>query len=191
MKKIALLFLFGEKLNHENIWKKFIKNNKNKYNIYGHAKNNNNKDPFMKQFIIPQFFYTSWGDISLVRVMIALLEEAIKNKDNYKFIFLSESCIPLKSFDYIYDYLTKNNKSYINYYKGHLERANNIIDKQRHPKFKTPELNTIKNNYLKSPQWIILNREHTQIIINTKNYTRLFEKTSCPDEHYFATILNF
>ena len=98
MKKIALLFLFGKKLNHEIIWKKFLNKNHNKYNIYGHAKDRINKDPFMKKYIIPQFFYTNWGDISLVRVMIGLLEEALKDKNNYKFIFFIRKLYSYKIF---------------------------------------------------------------------------------------------
>ena len=46
--------------------------------------------------------------------MINLLEEAYKDKDNYKFIFISDSCIPLYGFNYIYDFLTKNNNSFFN-----------------------------------------------------------------------------
>ena len=35
--------------------------------------------------------------------------------NDYKLILLSESTIPTKSFNYIYDYLTKGDKGYLNY----------------------------------------------------------------------------
>ena len=79
----------------------------------------------------------------------------------------------------------------MNYYVGNQERANSICHKHRKLNFQNDELNKIKNNYLKCPQWIILNRNHAKLFVTTKSYTNYFEKTSCPDEHYFSTILKF
>lgn len=39
---------------------------------------------------------------------------SVENND-YKLILLSESTIPVKSFDNIYNYLIKDNKGYLNY----------------------------------------------------------------------------
>ena len=36
-------------------------------------------------------------------------------KDDYKFILVSESTVPIKSFDYIYNYLTKDTLSILPY----------------------------------------------------------------------------
>ena len=43
-----------------------------------------------------------------------LFREAYKDDNNYKFVIVSNSCIPLKSFNYIYNKLTIDNYGYFN-----------------------------------------------------------------------------
>ncbi len=163
-KKIALLFLIKDDINKIDLWYNFIKNiDVNKYSIYIHYKNDN-KLKYFNKYKLKETIPTKWGDISLVQAQKLLLKEAYKDKTNYKFIFLSDTCIPIKSFNYIYDFLTKNNNSYFN-------------------------TEIIKNENYKTFQWFILNREHTQIIINDTTQIKLFENTFAPDETYFLTTL--
>src|SRR5438132_664359 len=101
--KIAFLFLIRSDLNHPLLWKKFFETH-SLYSIYIHYVTNIDIGWFNK-FKVPNIIPTKWGDISLVRAMNLLLEEALKDKDNDMFIFLSESCIPVKSMTHIKDNL--------------------------------------------------------------------------------------
>ena len=114
MKKIAFCFLIYDSINHEDLWYLFFKNvNKDKYNIYIHYKDNKPLKYF-EEYKLSNCIETSYGDISLVLAQNLLLEEAIKDNNNEHFIFISNSCIPLKNFNYIYNFLTKDNYGYYN-----------------------------------------------------------------------------
>ena len=66
----------------------------------------------MSQYIIKNIFKTEWGVI--LNAILELLKVAIKDKDNHHFVLLSESFIPLKSFNKFYKFLLRaNNKSFV------------------------------------------------------------------------------
>lgn len=163
-KKIAFLFLITDIINKEDLWYNFFKNiDMNKYSIYIHYKTNDELKYF-NDYKIKNIIETKWGDISLVKASQILLKEALKDDNNYKFIFVSGSCIPIKHFNYIYDFLTKDDNSYFN----------NMINK--------------KNMY-KTFQWCILNRKHAQIIANDTNEIKKYEEVFAPDEIYILSTL--
>ena len=176
-KKIALCFLIYDKINHEDIWYKFLKNvDKNKYNIYIHYKENKPLKYF-EQYKLKNTVETSWCGDSLVKAQNILLKKAVKDKENQHFIFVSNSCIPIKTFNHIYAKLNPN-FSYFN--------------------MSTPQ--TDKFRYMKAykaSQWCILNRKHTkQILKNEKKLNDIFQKfkqkhiRGCPDEYSYITLLH-
>jgi hypothetical protein len=65
--------------------------------------------------VIPKRAKTGWGHIT--EAYYRLLEEALKDPRNQKFMFLSESCIPLKGFDDFYQKVVTDDvglrKSYV------------------------------------------------------------------------------
>ena len=93
--KLAFLFLTREDVNYPKIWDKFFKNNMDRCNIYMHPKDGKKVKSFFKDYIIDNITDTSWGRISIVKAMNNLLKAAIKDGTNQKFIFVSESCLPL------------------------------------------------------------------------------------------------
>ena len=101
MNKIAFLFLIYDVINHENIWFNFFNGiSKNKYNIYIHYKTNDKLDYFDDYKINNTLnINTKYADISIVKAQNILIKEALKDKSNKHFVFLSGSCIPLKSFN--------------------------------------------------------------------------------------------
>jgi hypothetical protein len=110
IKKIAFLFLTIKDVNFPKIWDEYFFGNENKFSIYIHPKYPN-EVTWHKEFIIKNLVVTEWGLI--VKAYIELLKEAIKDKQNYKFIFLSESCIPIQSFNNLYKVSTSDNLSWI------------------------------------------------------------------------------
>ncbi len=190
-KKIAFLFLIKDKMNKEELWHRFFNNiDKNKYSIYIHYKNDN-KLKYFDEYKLKTTVETKWGDISLVHAQKLLLNEALKDESNYKFIYVSDSCIPVKSFDYIYNFLTANNNSYFNVEVKIPFLYNKIMYSFKKFKEMLKQKESFLNNYSynKTFQWFILNREHANIINNDKTEIINYNKTFAPDEIYFLTIL--
>jgi hypothetical protein len=181
MKKIALLFLIYNKINQEEIWYDWIKNvDHNKYTIYVHYKID---EPlkYFEQYKLKECIDTKYCDITIVKAHNLLIGNALNDNDNYKFINLSQACIPLKSFDFIYDKLTFDDTYYINNGMGNspFPRCDELLQYFD------------KSIIAKSANWIILNRLTANIVINyEEKYLHYFKNIYCPEEHYFCTIIN-
>ena len=184
MKKIALLFLTIDNHEQPEIWNKFLKDNKF-FNIYCHPKYPNTvTHPFLKKNIIKTLSATSWGH--LVLGYYNLLEAAYKNKDNYKFVYLSNSCIPIKSAAIVYNELIINNATYAdtrqklnkwdieNRYKKH----SNLLNKYNITKF----------NFIKHSGWFVLNRQHAQVLLDHKILFKYFNKIKAGDENILSIL---
>jgi len=177
-KKCALLFLIYDEINHEKLWHDYLSQVDNqKYSIYIHYKNNKILKYFEENKI--NSIDTNWGDISLVKAQNILLGEALKDKNNTHFIFLSNSCIPLKKFNYIYDNIQPD-KSYFNI------APNGIF-----PRYDNIKKYTDSSNIMKASQWSILCRKHADILYNDREiYCKWFDNISIPDEGAYITYLN-
>ena len=180
MKKIAFLFLIYDILNLEEIWRHFFQNvDKDKYTIYIHFKQNVPLKYF-EQYKLKNCVDTKYADVSLVIAQNVLLQEAFKDKNNEHFIFLSNSCVPFKNFDYIYNKLSVD-KSYFNIapHEQCFPRCDCLLD--------TIE----RKNIQKSSQWCILNRKHSEIMMYCTNskYITLYKKIYAPDEICYITTL--
>ena len=183
-KKIALLFLIYDEINNEDVWLKFLEGvDKSKYNIYIHYKTDKKSSNFEK-YKLRNSIPTKWGDISLVKAQNLLLKEALKDPLNEYFIFLSNSCIPLKKFDQIYNRLSsKGNFSYFN--KGN--------DSQVFPRCDNLLKFTDVKNIKKASQWSILNRKHADLLTRDEDiYLKWYSDSDAiqvPDEHAYITYL--
>lgn len=177
MKKIAFCFLIYDIINHEELWNIFFQNvDTNKYNIYIHYKTNTPLQYFEK-YKLTNCVPTKYADVSLVIAQNILLQEAMKDNDNQHMIFISNSCIPLKSFDFIYSDLdTKFSYFNIFSHSACFPRCNKTI-------------RFINEKYIqKAAQWCILNRKHTELMINHTKYIDWFHYArTVPDEHCYIT----
>tara|TARA_B110000259_G_C14011965_1_gene399936 strand:+ start:107 stop:940 length:834 start_codon:yes stop_codon:yes gene_type:complete len=190
MNKLAFIFLIYSTINHESIWYDFFKNvDKSKYNIYIHYKTDV-KLEYFDEYKAKNIINTKYADISIVKAQNYMLKEALLDVDNTHFIFLSGSCIPFKSFDYIYNILD----SKFSYF--------HIADKEECLPDCREALNYIDIEYLnKASQWCILNRKHSILLINganyynhvynhnTLNYLVWFNNSYAPDELCYLTFL--
>lgn len=141
--KIAMLFMIRSKLNQSTAWKIWLKDAKDKVNVYIHAADTNSTTPAVKEKNWPKGYiqvpYTNgeWGNLN--EIMGTLLTSAINHDiDNTFFIFISETTIPLRPFCEIYDQLIENPRS-------RFSMSNNAIT----------EWGTSKHS-----QWIVLIRPH-------------------------------
>lgn len=177
-KKIAFCFLIYDSINNEELWKKFFDTaDKNKYTIYIHYKQNVPLKYF-ENYKLKNCIDTEWGKISLVKASNILFKSAYEDPQNHKFVLLSNSCIPLKSFEQIYSKLTSDNMGYINEVEDINNKGSKIYKYD-------------PNKYGKSSQWIILNREMVKEIAfydeNLINYN--FGDVYAPDEVYYCTMI--
>ncbi len=177
-KKVALLFLTCGDLNHTDFWKNYLSPHLDKFTIYIHSKHGVN-DPFFAQFTLSKTVHTSWGNT--IRAERALLRQAFKDQHNYKFILLSESCIPLVTADILYQTLVKDEWSYFFWtHEGWWP-----------PKSSRELVELPKEHRKGNHTWIMLNRRHAEVCIKDKSILKIAEKHANNDESYFASLFSF
>jgi len=192
MNKLAFLFLIYDVINHENIWFNFFNGiSKSRYNIYIHYKTDDALD-FFNEYKIKKSktIDTKYADISIVKAQNILIREALKDKDNKHFIFLSGACIPLKPFNYIYNYLDTR------YSYFHIAG-----DDECFPDCEVALKYIPKHHIKKASQWCILNRKHGELLTNAvepakpvnaaNNYLVWFKDTYAPDELCYISYLSY
>ena len=185
--KLGFLFLCKNNINQLQLWLDFFKNNYDKCNIYIHSYDKQNiTQDFVKKYHIDKVLQTKWGDI--YDPIINCMNISIKNND-YKLILLSESTIPTKPFNYIYDNLIKDDKGYLNY-----NMTEKSIVKMQTSRYKN-NCNNITgfkenidfSNWYYNETWIIFNQEMNEIIledVNNSKYYKYFKKAFAYDENY-------
>jgi hypothetical protein len=192
--KFAFLFLTYDNIyNFEHIIK-FV----DKDNLYIHPKFPNNINSNLKKYVISDLVKTEWGEYSIVKATINLLQEASKNPDNTYFVLLSSDSYPIydkKTFIKNFNKLTKNkvNNSCFNFL-GSIRRISEARDtaglSSAQVLLKPGEI----ENFYKTSQWWILSRNDVQVILDTESkYFKLFQyrkiKSAAIDELYFLTVL--
>ena len=181
--KIAFLFLTYTNLKRPDIWNRFFDaKNSDKFTIYNHSKEPEKvTDLLLKDKHILEHIDTCWGCPNLVEANILLMKQALKDPLNKKFILVSDSCIPIVSFNTFYNEIMKDDKSIINiHYNNNPERYDKIIN----PNFS-------KNEFTKhSGSGLVLNIKHAKLLVSElDNYRNNWKDVYVPDEHYIGNIL--
>ena len=129
---------------------------------------------------------------------IKYLQECSFKNNDYKMVLVSESTVPVKSFDYIYKFLTHNNSSYLNYCPHLVRNKRDIItNKMQYQRFINNMLSDnkfayhidIKHWYF-NECWHILNHYHTGLIIKDKIIYQYIKNGFAWDENYPSYILS-
>ena len=161
---------------HEDVWNLFFKNaDPEKYVVLIHYKNQQTLE-FFESAKLKECIPTKYGDSSLIHAQNLLMKEALKDPDVYKMVILSNTCIPLKSFDYVYSKLTADNN-------GHF---NECPQSQCFPRCESATRYIHRNDIYKSSQWFIANRRHAECYIQYAMNAGCFE--THPEEHYYITV---
>jgi len=177
--KIAFLFLTLDNPNFPKIWNYYFKGNENKINIYIHPKYPD-QVTWKKNKIIKNLKETEWGFI--VEAYKELFKAAIMNKDNVKFITISESCIPIKPFNKLYDDLMKDlDMSLIKLLPIHNYDWNARLTSEIKEK--------LKNNLIKHYARMCLSRHHVKQLLHNNKYLNLFTKIHVGDEFFLSSIM--
>ena len=190
MFKLGFCFLIYKGLSQQALWHDFFyKANPSKFGIYCHSKYPKKTDncKFLKNYLIDDHIKTSWGSPSLVEATINLFKSAIDDGCDYV-ILLSGSCIPIHSFNFIYNKLSAN-KSILNFDDG--TRQESYFEKKetlrRFNKSKLIDGFCDKTNFIKSEQWLGLTKRHVDLL--DKKHLKYFKDIFASDEHYIPTLL--
>lgn len=198
--KIAFLFLIRDDINHPDIWENYMRGNEDKITIYCHPKHPENvKTEWLINNIIPNIVDTAWGKIT--NAYFSLIHEALKNRDNIKLIVISESCLPLQSFDELYRFFKYQDKrnSFIRFWRLKEYDINVRLNGNKYFKNIYGENITFVKHYAR----FCLSRYHALKLLNYTEDTNIidlntyinntdldfFNNTEVGDE-FFLSILN-
>ncbi|XP_010251138.1 PREDICTED: uncharacterized protein LOC104593128 isoform X2 [Nelumbo nucifera] len=149
------------------------------------------------------FFQVDWGEASMIQAERILLKNALMDSFNERFVFLSDSCIPLYNFSYTYDYIMSTSNSFVDSFADTKEGRYN------------PKMDPVipVHDWRKGSQWVVLTRKHAEVVVEDDTIYPVFqqhcrrrslpefwrdqpfladaskEHNCIPDEHYVQTLL--
>lgn len=205
--KIAFLFLVRRDLPLDFLWSSFFEDaDAGKYSIYIHSQpgfvfdDTKTRSPLFYGRQLNNSIQVEWGKSTMIEAEKLLLDAALEDPANQRFILLSDSCVPLYNFSYIYSYVMMSPNSFVDSF---LDKR----DERYNPKMK-PYIP--KNKWRKGSQWVTLIRNHAEVVADDhvvfpvfvkfckrrppvdegKQNLKLQKQHNCiPDEHYVQTLL--
>ncbi|HEV2600746.1 MAG TPA: beta-1,6-N-acetylglucosaminyltransferase [Candidatus Babeliales bacterium] len=178
MLKIAFLFLTIADVYHQDHWKDFFAGHEDAHSLYAHSKEHLKTGDFLKPYEMTYKIDTTWANT--MRAQIELLRVALQDSENTKFIFISESTIPLQNFDTVYARIMSDEKSMF-YFVSSPYVGNTWGPRNLQP---IPQDKQYKNS-----QWVVLNRKHAQLMVDDRYYIDIITRYPCDQEHYPSTLL--
>jgi hypothetical protein len=176
-KKIAFLFLILDNPNFPKIWDSYFRGHKEQYSLYIHPKYPKQLT-WKRKNMIKNIKETAWGFI--VEAYIELLKEAYKDPQNYKFVTISESCIPIKTFDTFYKDCIKDPRSWIKSMKmGRYDYEGRINLQKTLPR---------PQHFIKNYARFCLNREHVRLLLSKEKELKFFYKMQVGDEFFLSVL---
>lgn len=198
--KIAFLFLTNSNLSFAPLWELFFQGNSHLYNIYIHA------DP-TSSFVSPggifanrsiPAIHTKRASPTLIAAERRLLAAALADDPlNLYFALLSQHCIPLHSFRFLYRTLFTETvrfpyRSFIEILSGEPNLEERYV--ARGETAMLPEVPF--GQFRVGSQFFVLTRRHAMMVVKEKRLWRKFNlpcfnrHTCYPEEHYFPTFLS-
>lgn len=208
--KIAFLFIARNRLPLEMVWDAFFQTEKeNKFSIFVHSRPGflfnkaTTRSVFFLDRQLNESIQIEWGEASMIQAERILLQNALMDPFNERFVFLSDSCIPLYNFSYTYDYIMSTSTSFVDSFDDTKEGRYN------------PKMDPVipVKHWRKGSQWVVLTRKHAEIVVKDDVAFPIFqqhckrkslpefwrdhplpadgskEHNCIPDEHYVATLL--
>ncbi|CAG7902178.1 unnamed protein product [Brassica rapa] len=190
--KIAFMFLTPGTLPFEKLWDLFFQGQEGKFSVYIHA----SKDTpvHTSRYFLNREIRSDevvWGRISMIDAERRLLTSALRDPENQQFVLLSDSCVPLRSFDYMYNYMMYSNVSNVDCFD---DPGPHGIG--RHMDHMLPEIP--KEDFRKGSQWFSMTRQHAVMTMADSLYYSKFRdycgpgvesnKNCIADEHYLPTF---
>ncbi|GAB2214831.1 hypothetical protein Droror1_Dr00019195 [Drosera rotundifolia] len=204
--KIAFMFLTNSDLWFSPIWERFFNgSNKDLYNVYVHADPDCNvRDPggiFEGKFIASK--HTERASPTLISAARRLLATAILDDSmNFYFTLVSQHCVPIHSFRYMYDSVFQKGRFIWGgkvKYRSFIEILSN--ESTLHDRYYARGDNVMLpevpyEEFRVGSQFFVLNKKHALMVLRDRKLWRKFRLPcinveSCyPEEHYFPTLLS-
>ncbi|ESQ54224.1 hypothetical protein EUTSA_v10025381mg [Eutrema salsugineum] len=192
--KVAFMFLTPGTLPFERLWNRFFQGHEGKFSVYIHA--SKERPVHYSRYFVNREIRSDevvWGRISMVDAERRLLSNALRDPANQQFVLLSDSCVPLRSFEYIYNYLMYSNISYVDCFDDPGQHGSG-----RHMNHMLPEIP--KKDFRKGAQWFTMKRQHAVATMADSLYYSKFRdycgpgiennKNCIADEHYLPTFFH-
>ena len=179
--KVAFLFLVIDNPNFPHVWDSYFLGHEEKINIYIHPKYPQ-RNTWRNSCVIKNTQETRWGYI--VSAYLALLTTAFNDPTNTKFIIVSESCLPVKSFNDMYSRIMKNeDESFVKTMPVKRYDMENRISPKLLEALKTRQL-------IKHYARMCLSRTHVKQLLRKYNspLLNLFKKMHVGDEFFLSSI---
>ncbi|WOH05086.1 hypothetical protein DCAR_0624498 [Daucus carota subsp. sativus] len=195
--KIAFLFIARNRLPLDIVWDAFFQGDEdNKFSIFVHSRPGflfnkaTTKSVYFLNRQLNDSIQVDWGGSSMIEAERILLRHALEDPSNERFLFLSDSCLPLYNFSYTYDYIMSTSTSFVDSFSDTKEGRYNP---KMHPVIPV-------HNWRKGSQWAVLTRKHAHIVVRDDSVFPMFqlhckpaegwkEHNCIPDEHYVQTLL--
>ncbi|KAL0012290.1 hypothetical protein SO802_007398 [Lithocarpus litseifolius] len=207
--KIAFLFLARRNLPLDFLWDSFFENaDVANFSIYVHSapgfvfNESTSRSSFFRDRQLKNSIQVGWGESSMIQAERLLFDAALEDPANQRFILLSDSCVPLYNFSFIYNYVMASPKSFVDSF---LDKKENRYNSKMSPVIP-------KEKWRKGSQWITLVRSHAEVIVDDEVILSAFKKfckrrppvdakkgklniklqkqhNCIPDEHYVQTLL--
>ncbi|KAF7819542.1 glycosyltransferase BC10 isoform X1 [Senna tora] len=194
--KIAFLFIARNRLPLEMLWDAFFRGGDDRFSIFVHPRPGflfnkaTTKSVYFLDRQVNDSIQVDWGEASMIEAERILLRHALTDPLNDRFVFLSDSCIPLYNFSYTYDYIMSTSTSFVDSFADTKEGRYN-------PKM-APVIPV--SNWRKGSQWAVLSRKHAEVVVNDETVLPMFQlyckpadtskvHNCIPDEHYVQTLL--
>uniref|UniRef100_M0ZIC8 BC10 protein n=1 Tax=Solanum tuberosum TaxID=4113 RepID=M0ZIC8_SOLTU len=170
--KIAFLFIARNRLPLDIVWDAFFQGDKeNKFSILVHSRPGfllNKVTTRSAYFLNRQMndsIQVDWGEATMIQAERILLQHALMDPLNERFVFLSDSCIPLYNFSYTYDYIMSTPNSFVDSFADTKEGRYN------------PKMDPIISvqSWRKGSQWAVLNRKHADIVVKDEILFPMFQ----------------
>ncbi|KAJ4976020.1 hypothetical protein NE237_001126 [Protea cynaroides] len=201
--KIAFLFLARKNLPLDFIWGSFFENAGGaNFSIYVHSEpgfvfdKSTTRSPFFYGRQLSASVKVMWGESSMIEAERLLLGTALRDPANQRFILLSDSCVPLYNFSYIYNYVMSSPRSFVDSF---LDTNSGRYNPKMSPVIP-------KDKWRKGSQWITLVRRDAWIVVDDdlifpafkrfckrgppKGKPNLEQHDCIPDEHYVQTLVS-
>lgn len=121
-RSIAICLVIVDELYHEEIWRRWLETSgESSYEaeLFIHAKSPDKVESnWVRDHLISKSFRPEWNSVEVVRAMLQLLSTSLASHSGIfrRFLFATESCIPITSLAECGDILFSDEKSWVNAY---------------------------------------------------------------------------
>lgn len=190
---ICFCFLIVDRLPYGKLWEAYLKGSDHKALVHSKVSSPSNVPSSFHRTSTSGILEAGHGDIRQVEALLTLLKEGLSlDPEISHFIFLSESCLPVRSSQALEKELqSKQNKSILSWSHPNPQGEHGLRFRHIRAKY-IQEMKLSPDNWLYHPTWIVLCRNHARLLTQTPRlafFLKAFSKVPFVDEHFFGTVL--